>query len=86
MTMRKRPGKVVRCQDGRIGRTYNDEPFINGKVRVYLFPESARMAIDTTKANMQNQGQIATRARKESKEPERRLCDPATLKVIGFAD
>jgi hypothetical protein len=65
-----RPGKVVKCADGAIGRTYNDEMPHDGKLCVHI------LALDAKK--LKDGPYIKT--------PERRLCDPATLKVIGFAD
>lgn len=77
---RKRPGKLVQCQDGRIGRTYNDEPPLNGKIRVYLY-STATAAVIMTKTQQEAQQAIG-----KDEEQVNRLCDPATLKVIGFAD
>lgn len=34
--MKKRSGKIVETKNGDIGKTYNDEPYINGKIRVYI--------------------------------------------------
>jgi len=34
--MSKNSGKIVKTKSGKIGRTYNDKDFVNGKVPVYL--------------------------------------------------
>lgn len=35
----KNPGMLVETKDGKIGRTFNADPLINGKVKVYLLNE-----------------------------------------------
>ena len=77
---RKRPGKLVKCQDGRIGRTYNDEASVNGKIRVYLY------SVATAAVIMARTQKEAQQAIGKDDEQINRLCDPATLQVIGFAD
>ena len=87
---RRQPGKVVVCKDGRVGRTYNSEPFVDGKVCVHLFPDSVRMALGATARQVDKAMTDAkvevTRTANAGKEAEKRLCDPDSLRVIGYAD
>lgn len=70
--MTRRPGKLVKCKDGAVGRTYNDEEPVNGKIKVYVFAASQA---DLRKPKALVKDCIT-----------KRLCDPDTLKVIGYAD
>lgn len=36
----KRPGYLVECKDGKVGRTFNNLPLVGGKVQVFVFAES----------------------------------------------
>ena len=78
---KRRPGILVKCQDGRIGRTYNDEPPLNGKVRVHLYSTATAAVI---MAKTQQEAQQPTNP--DQDEVTKRLCDPDTLRVIGFTD
>jgi hypothetical protein len=78
---KKRPGKLVKCSDGRIGRTYNDEPAVKGKIRVHLFSRETAAVIF---AKTQEQAQQPTNPAGDNE--DKRLCDPTTLTVLGFAD
>lgn len=60
--MKKNPGYIIETRDGKIGRTYHNKQFINGKCPVY---------IETSPGIYSNTGT---------------LCDPKTLRQIGFID
>lgn len=80
--MPRRPGRIVECKDGKIGRTYNDLPLVPvqvsgaiegvtvNKVQVFVFAES--------REDMHQGKTIDPMAK--------RLCLPSDLKIIGFAD
>lgn len=68
--MKSKPGRIVECKDGKIGRTYNHLPLVNGKVQVYIIADSHENLI---KGNMLS-------------ESEKRLCQPTELRIIGMAD
>lgn len=68
--MSRRPGYLVECKDGKIGRTYNDLPLHEGKVQVFVFADS--------REDLHNGKTIDP--------PEKRLCDLKNLKIIGFID
>ena len=84
--MPRRPGRIVECKDGKIGRTYNDLPLVTvpatpsrqgeelpptvSKVQVFVFAES--------REDM-HVGKLIS-------PPENRLCLPTDLKIIGYAD
>lgn len=68
----RRPGYTVKCKDGAIGRTYNDEERVQGKIIVHVFAPSLAAFLDPKKT-------IGDCIKK-------RLCDPNTLTTIGMAD
>lgn len=59
----KKSGFIVETKDGKIGRTFNIQGMIKGKIPVYL--ETEKKGIYNTTGT---------------------LCDPKTLKRIGFID
>jgi len=81
--MQKNPGKLVETKSGKIGRTYNSRGAINGKVPVYLATsffgdhENADIAKDISDNFPKIPRTFADAGI---------LCDPATLKIIGFID
>lgn len=93
MIQRRRKGYIVQCQDGRIGRTYHDEPTVDRKVRVYLYPQAVMLAKDADKITPAQKNALlakakleATRLENRDKEPEKRICNIENLKIIGFVD
>lgn len=73
---------MVRCHDGRLGRTYNTDRFIDGKVQVHVFSEIEQAKIQ---AETHRQG-LKAYAMQTGKPPEKRLCAPESLTIVGFID
>lgn len=81
MSRSKNSGVIVELPDGRHGMVYHRDSqsnLFNGKVPVYTYDNSGTQAdlftpIDPGKAML-------------DKETKRILCDPKTLKMIGFFD
>ena len=65
------PGKIVKLNDGRIGRTYNSKGVISEKIPVYLATETKEVGKFT----------IATRYSEKGI-----LVNPVDLQIIGFID
>jgi len=79
--MQKNPGKLVETKSGKIGRTFNSKGLINGKVPVYLATSFF--------GDHENAGIAKEIADTFPKIPKTfaaagALCDPDTLKIIGF--
>lgn len=73
--MKRRPGRVVITNTGRVGIVYSDLEPINGKLRVKIIAESYEaLAPKDGKSNT------------EVKPPENILAAPESLKVIGLSD
>ena len=81
--MQKNPGKLVETKSGKIGRTFNSKGLINGKVPVYLATsffgdhENAGIAKEISETFPKIPRTFAEAGV---------LCDPDSLKVIGFID
>ncbi len=67
------PGMLVETKSGKKGRTYNNKPLVYGKVPVYLATEMKETGIPGL--------QVCSKFSDKGI-----LCDPATLKMIGFID
>ena len=79
--MQKNPGKLVETKSGIIGRTFNSKGLINGKGPVYLATSFF--------GDHENAGIAKEIAETFPKIPKTFaedgvLCDPDSLKVIGF--
>jgi len=69
-------GKLVTCKDGRIGCVYNNEPPINGKVRIHL------LGIHYVEQLDDYEGIMEILDAQTDELP--RLCDPTTLIIFGY--
>lgn len=47
----KQPGRLVRLEDGRIGRTKNEDKPVDGKIKVYIL-NTDRHTKETTLVNL----------------------------------
>lgn len=65
-------GKLIQNKDGKIGRTFNNKGLINNKVPVYFA---------TTFKTMKDGYEYPSEFSKDAI-----LCDPQTLKIIGYVD
>jgi hypothetical protein len=79
--MGKNSGYIVKCSNGRIGRTYHTEKVVDGKICVHLFSEKIGATLTaTTNEDIEN-------AKSLSDTPgEKILCDISSLTTIGMAD
>lgn len=74
--MRKEPGLMVETKSGKVGRTYHNKPYVNGKVQVFLATsfkelEGNRGGLEKLPIEFETSGM---------------LCVPETLKVLGHID
>jgi hypothetical protein len=67
-------GKIVKTKSGAVGRTYAAQDIVNGKVPVYL---ATKFAEPDALPGFKYPSAYNTKAI---------LCDPTTLKTIGFID
>jgi hypothetical protein len=67
------PGNLVQTKSGKVGRTFNRDPEVDGKIPVYL-------AEDFTAKD------IADGFEPKTFDGLKLLCVPSTLTVIGFID
>jgi hypothetical protein len=67
------PGHLVQTKSGKVGRTFNRDPEVDGKIPVYL-------AEDFTPKD------IADGFEPKTFNGPKLLCSPETLKIIGFID
>lgn len=67
-----RPGKVVKLRDGTIGRTYDNEEPVQGKIIVHVF--------NFKTADLKDPKKVISDCNKKL------LCLPENLTVIGLAD
>lgn len=68
---RENAGYIVKTKSGKIGRTYHNKGMVNGKIPVYL----------AAKKRKQDGCWVILEEEKSAI-----LCDPKTLKGLGFID
>lgn len=81
--MQKNPGKLVETKSGKIGRTFNSKGLIKGKVPVYL---ATSFFGDHENADIAKEISDTFPKIPKTFSEAGVLCDPESLKVIGFID
>jgi hypothetical protein len=66
------PGTLVQTKSGKVGRTFNRDPEVDGKIPVYLSDFNIKDFEEGYEPKIFNGPKL--------------LCSPGTLKIIGFID